>query len=247
VSPRDDLHLDPELIALLALGETPGTPGEIAAARAHLAACGHCSAEVDELSAIARQARRVTPDDVLVDPPPAVWDAIAAETGIPAAQADDDATVVALPRRRTSWLQLGAAACIGLLLGGGAVLAATSGSRAPAPVAAPSVLATASLAPLEGSSARGNVEVVSTSSGPRVLVDVTGLAKPDGFYEVWLLDRKGDRLVALGALDGTSQGSFAMPPGVAMSDFPVVDVSLEPSDGNPGHSHHSLVRGTLPA
>ena len=247
MSPRDDLHLDPELIALLALGETPGTPDEIAAARQHLTTCGHCSTEVDELSAIARQARMVTPADALVDPPPAVWDAIAAETGMAAALAESDGSVVALPRRRTSWLQLGAAACVGLLVGGAAVLAATSGSRQPAPVAAPSVLAAAALAPLEGSTARGNVEVVSTSSGPRVLVDVTGLAKPDGFYEVWLLDRKGDRLVALGALDGTSHGSFAMPPGVAMSDFPVVDVSLEPSDGNPGHSHNSLVRGTLPA
>jgi anti-sigma factor RsiW len=249
VSPRDDLHLDPELIALLALGETPGPPDEIAAARAHLASCGHCAAEVDELSAIARQARQVTPADALVSPPPAVWDAIAAETGVRATGSEPTTaeTVVALRRHRTSWVQLAAAACVGLVVGGGAVLAATSGSRAPAAGVTPSVLAAASLAPLEGSTARGKVEVVSTSSGPRVLVDVTGLAKPDGFYEVWLLDRKGDRLVALGALDGTSQGSFAMPPGVAMSDFPVVDVSLEPSDGDPGHSHHSLVRGTLPA
>jgi len=249
VSPRDDLHLDPELMALLALGETPGTPDEIAAARKHIASCGSCSAEVDELSAIARQARQVTPADALVPPPPAVWDAIAAETGMVAATSSDAplGEVVPLRRRRSSWLQLGAAACVGLIVGGGAVFAATTGSRAPAPVAAPSVLAAASLAPLEGSKASGNVEVVSTAAGPRVLVDVTGLAKPDGFYEVWLLDRKGDKLVALGALDGTSQGSFAMPPGVAMSDFPVVDVSLEPSDGNPGHSHHSLVRGTLPA
>ena len=38
-----------------------------------------------------------------------------------------------------------------------------------------------------------------------------------------------------------------MPPGVSMTDFPVVDVSLEPSDGDPGHSHNSLVRGTLQA
>ena len=245
MSPHD-LHLDPELMALLALGESPGTPDEIAAARTHLAACGSCSAEVDELSAIARQARQVTPADALVPAPPAVWDAIAAETGMAATVVDDPA-VVPMRRRRTSWLQLAAAACVGLIVGGGAVFAATSDARQPSTVAAPAVLASASLAPLEGSKASGSVEVVSTSAGPRVLVDVTGLAKPDGFYEVWLLDRKGDKLVALGALDGTSQGSFAMPPGVAMSDFPVVDVSLEPSDGNPGHSHHSLVRGTLPA
>jgi anti-sigma factor RsiW len=245
VSPRDDLHLDPELIALLALGELPGTPEEVGEARRHLAECGQCASEVDELGAVARQARLVTEADALVEPPAAVWDAIAAEVASPAPATSS--VVPLAPRRRTSWLSLAAAACVGLVVGGGAVLAATSGQREPVPVAAPSVLATAALTPLEGSKATGSVEVVSTSSGPRVLVDVTGLAQADGFYEVWLLDKKGDKLVALGALDGSAKGSFAMPPGVAMTDFPIVDVSLEPSDGDPGHSHHSLVRGTLPA
>ena len=172
MSPRDDLHLDPELMALLALGETPGTPDEIAAARAHLAACGACAAEVDELAAIARQARQVTPADALVPAPPAVWDAIAAETGMVAATAADATTlgdVVPMRRRRTSWLQLAAAACVGLIVGGGAVFAATSGSRAPAPVAAPSVLAVG----LAGA-ARGLEGLAAASrscrppSGPRV-------------------------------------------------------------------------------
>ena len=91
------------------------------------------------------------------------------------------------------------------------------------------------------------MQVVSTGSGDKVAVDVSGLAKPDGFYEVWLLDAEGTKLIALGVLDGTDKGEFAMPPGVSMADFPVVDVSLEPSDGDPGHSKKSLVRGTLQA
>lgn len=240
MSPRDDGHLDPELLALLALGETPGTPEETAEAQRHLARCGHCSSELDELSTVARRARQVTPSDRLVEPPASVWAGIAAELspstpGMPAPRRATGA-------RRASWLSLAAAACVGLLVGGGAVYAATSSVR-PAP--APSVVATASLAPLPGSTAQGRVEVVSTSSGPRVVVDVSGLAKSDGYYEVWLLDRAGDKLVALGALDGSARGSFAMPQGIAMTDYPVVDVSLQPPDGNPQHSHHSLVRGTL--
>ena len=87
------------------------------------------------------------------------------------------------------------------------------------------------------------MQVVSTASGPVVSVDVSGLARPDGFYEVWLLDTDGTKLIALGVLDGADKGEFAMPPGVSMADFPVVDVSLEPSDGDPDHSHQSLVRG----
>ena len=125
--------------------------------------------------------------------------------------------------------------------------AATAGARTPVVAAAAPVLAQASLAPLPGSSASGRVEVVQTSAGPQVQVDVSGLAPKDGYYEVWLLDKDGKKLVALGALNGASKGSFDMPSGISMNDYPVVDVSFEPPDGNPGHSHLSQVRGTLKA
>ncbi len=246
MSTRDDQHLDPELMALLGLGETPGSPDDLASAQRHLSACGWCTSEVDEFAAVTRTARLITPDDALVAPPDSVWAEVSREISPPRidlARAGRTASG-ARGRHRFSWVTLAAAACVGLLVGGGAVFAGTSGQR-PTPSQPPAVVAAASLTPLAGSAAHGSVEVVSTTSGPRVLVDVSGLAATDGYYEVWLLDRKGDKLVALGALDGTSHGSFAMPPGVAMSDYPVVDVSLEPSDGNPAHSHQSLVRGTL--
>jgi hypothetical protein len=130
------------------------------------------------------------------------------------------------------------------VVGGGGVYAVTAGDDV---ATTPQVLASAALDPLEGQTATGTVTVVSTSSGPQVSVDVSGLAKPDGFYEVWLLDKDAKKLIALGVLDDTDKGVFAMPPGVSMSDYPVVDVSLEPQDGNPEHSHNSLVRGILPA
>jgi hypothetical protein len=247
VSPRDTAprsgHLDPEDIALLALGETPGTGGDFIGAQRHLESCETCRLELADYSAVASTARAITPDDVLVAPPDSVWSAITTELQSPAPSIPS----VGAPRharRRTSWVSVAAAACVGLLVGSGVMYAATSRQ---ATTVAPTVVAEASLAPLPGSQASGSVEVVSTSNGAQVMVDVSGLAKPDGFYEVWLLDRKGEKLIALGVLDGSDKGTFAMPPGVAMSDYPVVDVSLEPSDGNPEHSHHSLVRGTLPA
>jgi hypothetical protein len=243
VSPREDLHLDGEVIALLALGERPGTPEENAANDRHLASCGLCRSEVDELAAVARTARRTEGDGAIVEPPAAVWDSIARELGTE----QPAAPVVALdqrrPRRR-SWVPMAAAACVGALVGGGVMYAATSTQRTTTPT---TVMAAASLEPLEGSTARGSVQVVSTSAGAKVAVDVSGLAKADGFYEVWLLDKEGKKLIALGVLDGSDKGEFAMPPGVSMTDFPVVDVSLEPSDGDPNHSHNSLVRGTLQA
>jgi hypothetical protein len=243
VSQPEDNHLDPEVRALMALGERPGTPEQNARADHHLQSCGACRSEVDELTAVARSARRTQGDGALVAPPAAVWDSISRELAVDAATAP----VVDLAERRSrrsGWLTLAAAACAGALLGGGAMYAATSAQRTTAPT---TVLAQTQLEPLAGSTARGSVQVVSSAQGPRVAVDVTGLAKPNGFYEVWLLDKDGTKLIALGVLDGADKGEFAMPPGVSMGDYPVVDVSLEPSDGNPDHSHKSLVRGTLPA
>jgi anti-sigma-K factor RskA len=243
VSPREDLHLDDELIALLALGERPGTPETNAATDRHLAVCGRCRSEVDELAAVARTARATEGDGPLVEPPPAVWESITRELGAE----QPAATVVSLEAtraRRRPWLQVAAAACVGAVVGGAVMYAATSAQRSTTPT---TVVAAASLEPLAGSTARGSVQVVSTEAGAKVAVDVSGLARPDGFYEVWLLDKEGTKLIALGVLDGTDKGEFAMPPGVSMTDFPVVDVSLEPSDGDPNHSHQSLVRGTLQA
>lgn len=247
MSPRDDLHLDPELIGLLALGENPGTPEQIATTRRHLSSCGQCSNEAEQLAAVARHARQITPADSLVAAPDHVWDAIAAQVAPSAAPAALAEVAPLPPRRRASWVATAAAACVGLVVGAGATHLAASGQSAAAPgPAAPAVVAAASLAPLPGSRAQGNVRVVSTAGGPRVVVDVTGLAPVDGYYEVWLLDRKGDKLVALGALDGSAMGSFAMPRGIAMADYPVVDVSLQSPNGDPSHSHHSLARATLP-
>jgi hypothetical protein len=51
-------------------------------------------------------------------------------------------------------------------------------------------------------------------------------------------------MVPVGVLNG-STGRFTVPAGVNLTDYPVVDVSLEPLDGNPAHSGTSVLRGTL--
>ena len=52
-------------------------------------------------------------------------------------------------------------------------------------------------------------------------------------------------MYSLGALDSDMSGSFRVPEDVDLAEFPVVDVSAEPYDGNPGHSAVSISRGTL--
>jgi anti-sigma factor RsiW len=252
VSPREDTHLDDEVLALLALGERPGTPDEVAEAERHLASCARCSSEVDELGAVVRTARTVTPDDALVDAPPHVWENVVRELGGTAEQASAPAPadVVDLSEKRRSrgrLLPILAAACVGAVVGGIGVAVVTSSSSSDAGTQQ-QVLASTVLDPLNNSGAQGTVEVLQTSSGPVVSVDVSGLKKADnGFYEVWLLDKEAQKLIALGTLDAGDKGTFVMPPGVSMNDFPVVDVSLEPNDGNPAHSKNSLVRGVLNA
>jgi hypothetical protein len=246
------VHLDDEVLSLIALGERPGSPDDIAEAERHLASCARCSSEVDELGAVVRTARSVTPDDALVDAPPQVWEAVVRELGGTAEQAaaPAPADVVDLSEKRRSrnrLLPLLAAACVGAVVGGVGMAAVSASSSSDAGTEQ-QVLASTVLDPLNDSGAKGTVEVVQTSSGPVVSVDVSGLKKSsDGFYEVWLLDKDAQKLIALGTLDSTDKGTFVMPPGVSMNDFPVVDVSLEPQDGDPGHSKNSLVRGTLPA
>ena len=94
--------------------------------------------------------------------------------------------------------------------------------------------------------AKGEARVLSTKSGRELTVDVSRLAGTSGFYEVWLIDRGVKKMIPLGILHG-SQGQFAIPEGVDLSQYPIVDVSAEPLDGNPQHSGKSLLRGTIQA
>jgi hypothetical protein len=235
----DAEHVHPDDLAVVALGDPPE-----AADQAHLAACALCRAELDELRAVVAGARSVTPEDTPVAPRPQVWEAVAAELELgrdrSAAPGTSEAAAVvplARPRRRTALL-VAAAAIVGLLVG--SVVTGLVVSRG----GPGGVVASADLAALPERQGTGAAEVVGSGDRRELRLDVTGLTTGDGFYEVWLLDADGKRLVSLGLLDG-STARFPLPPQVDLADFPVVDVSLEPADGNPAHSGDSIVRGTL--
>ena len=80
----------------------------------------------------------------------------------------------------------------------------------------------------------------------RVNVRVSGLPPTtDGqFYEMWLLGAD-KQLVGLGSFrvgeDGTATLKLPLP--VNPDQFSYFDISLEPGDGNPGHSGVSVLRG----
>ncbi len=78
-------------------------------------------------------------------------------------------------------------------------------------------------------------------------VDLEGLEPLDGAdYELWLLDLEGgelEDLVSLGLVN--EDGTFTVPEGIDLSEFSVVDVSVEPQDGDDTHSGNSILRGPL--
>ncbi len=249
---QSDLHAPDDLLALHATGEP--LPGAMAR---HVEGCPQCRAELAQWHSLLAAGRSTTRLDAPQPPPSHVWDGISRELGLTTTETADDASppseapsgvVVPLVRSRrwpTSFLV--AASVAGLLVGAAvAVGADTFVSSEPAPVAAPppSLVAETQLAALPEHQGQGAAEIVETADGTELVVDVSGLSGGEGFYEVWLIDPDTFAMVGLGALTAES-GRFPVPDGLDLSQYRVVDVSLEPFDGDPVHSRDSVVRGEL--
>ena len=97
--------------------------------------------------------------------------------------------------------------------------------------------------PFEDGAVTADVE--AGRDGSRTLtVSLAADASDDGYREVWLIRNDAAALISLGVLDGDS-GSFVIPDGVDLDEYSIVDISVEPIDGDPAHSGDSIVRGQL--
>ncbi|MFI7483874.1 anti-sigma factor [Kocuria sp. M1R5S2] len=143
-------------------------------------------------------------------------------------------------RRGVPYPLAAAAVAAALFVGGAAVWGVQQLGLGPEPT----LLARAELEPLAGYSARGSAEVDERPDGTRQLVVRTDPADVDGFKEVWLLAPDAQRMVSLGVMAG-DEAVFVLPENLDVGEFPVVDVSDEPVDGDPTHSGDSIVRGVL--
>ncbi len=255
-------HPDPTVLALVGLGERIPQ-----ADAAHIASCITCALEAQEFTDVVTLAREAPP--VLPEVPASVWSGITgelsrdAETGreaaalAPASHLGAPGPTTSAPRpqvaplearrRRPPMWGLALAAMAGAVVGGAVVWSAID--RGSQGSAEPDVfVAQAALAPLTAAvPAEGEATVVDSADGEVVRVDARALPDNDGFYEVWLLNAGATRMVALGALPAGSVGTFTLPPGLSIDDFPVVDISLESYDGDPTHSTRSFMRGVLEA
>lgn len=230
------VHCDDDDLAVIALGE-PASP-EV---ESHLQQCARCRSNLDQWSAVVASARTVSADDHLIAPPPSVWDAIRDEVA-PAA------TVTSLDearrsRRPVGWL-LGAAAGIGIVVGSVATFGVVTSSTEPAPA----IMAQGGLDPLDGATVTGTAALEDADGEVHLHVTVPGLpAVEDGYYEVWMATADASTMVAVGTLGPDGDSILTLPAGMDVADFPLVDVSVEHFDGDPGHSAQSVVRGLLEA
>jgi hypothetical protein len=281
-------HCTPEQLGLAALREPlPDTD------TAHLAGCEQCRADVASLQRAvdALAVPELAAPRASVAPPPGVWAAIAAATGVtaaprpevvaasaqapvtaaplpaPAPRAVEDpvaenplvghplvehpaapsgGSVVPFRRRRRPLLLVAAAAVAGAAIGAGAVAVLRDGGTEPIgrePVV--DTVAAVALDPLADNDASGRASVIERPDGTRVLaVELRAGDLDDRYYEVWLIDEAVQDMVSVGvARSGTV--IFQLPEGLDLGRFPIVDVSVEPVDGDPTHSGVSVARGVL--
>jgi anti-sigma-K factor RskA len=105
-------------------------------------------------------------------------------------------------------------------------------------------LVAADLEPLDDRGAEGNAEVVADADGSRLRVQLDAPEPTEGYYEVWLLEPAVERMVQVGVVrSGTT--TLDLPDGIDLAEYPIVDVSVEPLDGDPTHSGVSVARGIL--
>jgi anti-sigma-K factor RskA len=145
-------------------------------------------------------------------------------------------------RSTRAWALVGAAAAALVVVLVGIVVTRDGGDDGE------TVVASARLEPLPdeptGSARPVEARVVETADGRRLDLSLPdGLPAPAGFYEVWLIDPDVEGMVSLGP--ARSDGTYAVPSDLDVTAFPIVDVSVEPPDGNPTHSGVSVLRGTL--
>lgn len=221
-------HIDPDVLALLALGENAGTESD----RGHLAACADCRSELENLAHAAAVGRSTLDAGELLQPDERVWRSIQAEVAEPA-------PIIPL-RPRLARRLLAVAAAVVVLVGGVGV---TLWALQPAPV---TLLASATLDAFPAwVGSTGSAVVEQTAAGAR-FVDVTfqAPATEGGFREVWLISSDTSQLVSLGVVRGDT-GRFTIPDGLDLTRYDLVDISEEPIDGNPEHSGDSILRGQL--
>ena len=130
---------------------------------------------------------------------------------------------------------------VALAIGGGWLV--SGGTRDNVVAAVP--LSNEGLSPL-GSDSSGKAKIVERGASFLLRLDVTRPPQePESYIEVWLIDSQVKGMVSLGPFRGN--GDYPIPSSVDPAKYPIVDISIEPSDGVPDAQRgQHLARGRCP-
>jgi anti-sigma-K factor RskA len=181
----------------------------------------------------------------LPSPPPEVWAAV--EQAIDADRRDPAESI--RPRRTRGWMLAAAAAVVALAVVASAVILRDD--------AAEEVVSTAVLVhdpaafDPRGAEASATAELVERKGSYAIRLSGQGLSAAGGAddLELWLIEpdatgRPAD-VAPVGLLRGDGAGVYVVPETVDPRSHYVVDISIEPRDGDPAHSGDSILRGAL--
>ncbi|SDH58260.1 anti-sigma factor [Agrococcus jejuensis] len=224
----------------------------------HLRDCAACAAE---LQAFERTVQRIRDDAVEPAPlPPGLWDRIAAELDAdaeadarPAGASSLEAAASAgepprvrarrrrLPRRVSLRTLVAACVATAIVVGGGVGIGTWIAQRPPAET----VVASIALDPLESGIGPASASIVERDGHRVLVIDADALPQAaGGTLDVWLIDADVEGMVNVGTLDA-DHAEYVLPDDLDLDAFPIVDVSIEPLDGDPTHSGESVWRGSL--
>jgi anti-sigma-K factor RskA len=209
----------------------------------------------DDLREVELLLRSLDPaDSDRFDPPTDLWSRIEAEVA-EAANPAPTAPVISLEQRRRrvpKGVFVGAVAAALLAVVGIAVVAQPDDGA--------TVVASAELTydpenfDALGADASAQVTLVDDDGTLRIDIEQSTLPSPtdeNADLELWLIEPDADgnpaELVSLGVVDPDRPGDFAVPATTDPSAFNVVDISIEPRDGDATHSGRSILRGALEA
>ncbi|MDJ0769246.1 MAG: anti-sigma factor [Ilumatobacter sp.] len=207
----------------------------------------------DDLSRVEALLNELDASDLeLLDPPADVWAGIEAELGDEAvATPADIAPVVSLAERRNRWMRpvLAVAAAAAIVVVGAAVV--FTGDDAEVLAAADLTYDAAAFDPL-GEGASATAELVEGDDGFEIVLTDSSLPSDlaeNADLELWLIEADADGnlvdVASVALVEGA--GSYAVPASIDVDTHRIVDISVEPRDGDDAHSGRSILRGTLDA
>jgi hypothetical protein len=221
-------HLHPDQLTAIALDPTTAEDSD----HDHIDECARCARELDVLRSVSSRARRAQPDDTPPAPPEDVWDRVVHEL----TESGDLPTTRQRERPRLagrSWAI--AAALIAIVVVGAAALLQI-GTATGTAIAEARLEALADVQPARAT-------LLADGEDRTLRLDTDGLPQTDGYYEVWLLASDESGLVSLGPV--TPGQRYEVPSAIDVDRYSIVDISREPTDGDPTHSTDSVLRGEL--